>query len=267
MAYIRRRGDKEGSRVRIRQLALVAQELEPRIREIGRVFGLPVAYRDPGVGVFGLENALFAIGDQFLEVVSPRQPGTSAGRFLERRRGDGGYMVILQTRDLAGQRSRLERLGVRVVWETSLEDIATIHLHPRDVGGAIVSLDEAVPAASWRWAGPEWRRAVRTDVVSRIAGATLQAEDPAALSARWAQVLDAEAGFVGDGAYAIALEGGWLRFAKAKDDRGDGLAELELEGPDPARALEAARSLGLPSGDDFVNLCGTRFRLRPGAAA
>ena len=27
---------------------------------------------------------------------------------------------------------------------------------PRDVGGAIVSLDRPLPPASWRWAGPGW---------------------------------------------------------------------------------------------------------------
>ena len=40
-------------------------------------------------------------------------------------------------------RARAESAGVRVVWEASLEaeqgepEAATIHLHPRDVGGAI----------------------------------------------------------------------------------------------------------------------------------
>jgi hypothetical protein len=80
---------------RLRQVALVARELDPVVAALERTLGLAVAFRDPGVAEFGLRNALFPVGDQFLEVVSPTQPGTTAGRLLERRGGDGGYMVIV----------------------------------------------------------------------------------------------------------------------------------------------------------------------------
>src|SRR5207302_1544425 len=81
--------------------------------------------------------------------------GTTAGRRIDKRRGDGGYMVILQTANLRADRARLAALGVRIVWQVELDDIATAHLHPRDLGGAIVSLDQPVPPESWRWGGPE----------------------------------------------------------------------------------------------------------------
>ncbi len=100
------------------------------------------------------------VGDTFLEVVSPKQEGTTAGRFLERQGGDAGYMVILQTDESMDDfRRRMQRLGVRVVWTADHDDIRGTHLHPKDVGGAILSVDWASPAESWRWAGPEWRAA------------------------------------------------------------------------------------------------------------
>jgi hypothetical protein len=259
MAYLRRGAKETG--VRIRQLALVASDLEPAVDALCDVLGLEVCYRDPGVGVFGLHNALMVLGDQFLEVVSPLEEGTSAGRLLERRRGDGGYMVILQTRDLEAHRRRLARLGVRIVWETKLDDIATIHLHPRDVGAAIVSLDEARPPGSWRWAGPDWARIAPGGGVNGIAGAALQSDDPAGLAARWAEVLDREVRSGTDGDPAIALEGGALRFVVDRDGRGEGLAEIDVFAPDPERVLAAARRRGLAVGGASVDLCGTRFRL------
>jgi len=161
----------------VRQVALVARELTPAVSDLCAVLGLEVAFRDPGVAAFGLHNALMPIGQAFLEVVSPVRDGTTAGRFLDRRGGDGGYMVILQTDDLDADRGRLAALGVRVVWQTTLDDIATVHLHPRDIGGAIVSLDQPRPPASWRWAGPEWKTKVRTAVVSGLTGVTLVAVD------------------------------------------------------------------------------------------
>jgi hypothetical protein len=184
--------------MRIRQIALVARDLAPAVETLEQVLGVEVCFRDPGVGVFGLENALVSIGDTFLEVVSPVRDDASAARLLARRGGDGGYMVILQCEELEKHRRRVEELSVRVVWETALEDIATVHLHPRDVGGAIVSLDEARPPESWRWAGRRWEEKVHTEVVRGIVGAELQSADPAALAARWSQVLACPARGVGD---------------------------------------------------------------------
>ncbi len=61
--------------MRIRQIALVTRELAPVVETLEQVLAVEVCFRDPGVGVFGLENALFPIGDTFLEVVSPVREG------------------------------------------------------------------------------------------------------------------------------------------------------------------------------------------------
>ena len=124
--------------MRLRQLALVAKDLEPVVDDLCAVLGVEVAFRDEGIASFGLHNALLALGDSFLEVVSPIEPGTTAERQLDRRGGDGGYMVIVQVDgqdlDLEMERKRLADCEVRIVWEARLSDIATLHLHPRDVG-------------------------------------------------------------------------------------------------------------------------------------
>ncbi len=140
--------------MQLRQVALVARDLQAVVDDLCAVLGLEVCFHDPGVEEFGLHNALMPIGTSFLEVVSPQREGTTAGRLLERRRGDGGYMVIAQVDDLAAERKRIEELGVRIVWQVALPDAETIHLHPRDVGAAIVSFDQMRPPESWRWAGP-----------------------------------------------------------------------------------------------------------------
>jgi hypothetical protein len=136
--------------VRLRQAVLVAAELEPVAERLREELSLGDPFADPGVGEFGLENAVFALGDQFLEVVAPIRPGTAAGRYLERRGGDGGYMLIFQLDDLDAARARAADLGIRVVWQIDLPDISGTHLHPADMRGAIVSLDRADPPASWQ---------------------------------------------------------------------------------------------------------------------
>jgi hypothetical protein len=244
----------------IRQIALVARDLEPAVADLCAVLGVAVGFRDPGVAEFGLRNAVMPVGTTFLEVVSPARDDTTAGRFLARRGGDGGYMVILQTDELAAVRARLARHGARVVWEATLDDIATVHVHPRDIGGAIVSIDQPRPPASWRWGGPDWERSVRTDVVRRIVGAEIEAPDPPRMAARWAELLGLPAPRTHGTGATVALDGGVLRFVPA-GTRGEGLTALDVAAAAPDVALATARARGLPVSGRSVAVCGVRIEL------
>jgi len=215
--------------VRIRQIALVARDLDPVVQSLCARLGIDVGHRDPDVAFFGLHNAVMPVGSTFLEVVSPMREGTSAGRLLERREGDGGYMVMLQTDSLERDRARFARLGVREVFDVAEEDIAEVHLHPKDVGGAIVSLSEPRPADAWRWAGPGWRDHVRTEIVTGICAAELQDPNPAELAERWSRVLDRAALPAEEGTFEIALDGGSsVRFVPDRDGRGSGLGGFDV---------------------------------------
>jgi hypothetical protein len=236
--------------VRLRQVVVVARDIEPVVDEICHRLGLEVCYRDPGVGHFGLQNALMAVGDCFIEVVSPMREDTAADRYLERRGGDGGYMLMLQVDDLSNERRRVEEIGVRVVWEGRGDGISGMHLHPADIGGAIVSLDVPEPAESWGWAGADWRAHVRSDVVTGIAGAELQSDDPAALARRWSRVLGrpVEPG-VERGEPVVNLDAAAIRFVTAADGRGEGLSGFDLVATNTTHAGES------------ILLAGVRIRL------
>src|SRR5213080_4566992 len=249
------------SAMHIRQIALVARELAPVVADLTAVLGIEVGFRDPGVAEFGLHNAVMPVGQTFLEVVSPVREGTTAGRLLDRRGGDGGYMVILQTADLPADRARLAALGVRIVWQVELDDIATVHLHPRDLGGAIVSLDQPVPPESWRWGGPQWRAKVRTEVVRGIASVTIQADDPPRMAARWAEVLGLAAPRRADGASTLALSPGAIRFVPVADGRGEGVCAFGVTATNAERALAVARARGLPVSGRSVAVGGVRVEV------
>ena len=183
------------SDIRIRQICLVAHDLERIQHQLERVFGIAVAYRDPGVGRHGLHNILMPVGNQLLETVAPL-PGhhdTAGGRYLARRGGDGGYMVIMQVPEASypAYRGRVESLGVRIISEpgTGLEGTGGIQLHPKDVPGAIAefrwNMEEDREDGGWWPAGPDWQAAKHTDLVDAIVAAEIQADDPTALAARW----------------------------------------------------------------------------------
>src|SRR5438477_409168 len=179
-------------RVRLRQAVLVAEQLEPVADALRSALGLGEPFRDPGVATFGLTNAVFALGDCFLEVISPTRPDTAAGRYMARHGGGGGYMVIFDLDDLEGSRERAQAAGVRVVWSVDLPDISGTHLHPADMRGAIVSLDAARPPESWRWAGPDWEGRAGAGAPGRLLGVSVAAPEPEAARARWAEVLGAQ---------------------------------------------------------------------------
>ncbi len=171
---------------RVRQAVLAARELEPVLERLRSELGLAEPYRDPGVEYFGLHNAVFALGDTFLEVVSPVRSDAAAARLLERRGADCGYMVMLQVDDLAAARERARTAGVREVFEVALDDMDEVHLHPADMRGAIVSLSRPHPPAAWRWGGPEWER---RSAPLRVAGVRVAVRDPDAVAARWRGVV------------------------------------------------------------------------------
>lgn len=214
-------------RVRLRQAVLVAAELEPVADQLREVLGLGEPFRDPGVGLFGLENAVFALGDCFLEIVSPTEPGTAAGRYLERHGGDCGYMVMFDLEDLPAARARAAERGVRTVWEIDLPDISGTHLHPADIGGAIVSIDGSRPYGSWRWGGPQWTgRIADDDVPGRLAAITVAVADPASVAERWAHVLGVP--LADSDGPALALDGAEVCFTQATGGLAEGLVEVAL---------------------------------------
>ena len=240
--------------MRVRQIALVAEQLESVRAQFFQLLGLDADYADKGVAEFGLENSVMAIGDTFLEIVVPTQPGTTAGRLLERRGGDGGYMVLLQVDDLAPYHEHINALKVRKVWEADTPEVKAFHIHPRDISGAIVSIDQMTPPESWQWAGPDWEGR-KAKNVGYIDGVVLQAADPDAMAARWSEVLKAP---LAD--RRLAMAGSWIFFQEASDGRGDGVSGLSFAGCDIPALKQAAESLGLKWQNDSLALGGVQLQ-------
>src|SRR5215210_6653172 len=217
--------------LRLRQIALVAEDLDRVVDEFRTKLGVDVAFNDPGVATFGLRNAVMPVGNQFIEVVSPTREGTAGGRYLERRGGDGGYMVILQADQHGARRERVVDLGIRRVLEHQSDHYTIMQLHPGDTGGSFLEIDEQVGGEDmvdgpWEPAGPDWQRARRTDVVSGIAAAEIQSPDPERLATRWSEIL--ERPLVHAESLTIELDNAMLRFVDAADGRGEGLGGIDV---------------------------------------
>jgi hypothetical protein len=254
--------------MRLRQICLVAHDLDAQTTALNDIFGIEVGYRDPGVAVFGLNNIVVPVGGEFLEIVSPIQDGTAAGRYLERRGGDSGYMVILQTDDAARDRQHIIDMGIRMVWPIDRPNHVAGQFHPGDLGGILLSVESQPgvteihePMCDWPPAGPDWRDHVATDRVSAISGAEIQAADPPAMAAKWAEALQDDVTEAG-GFPGIRLADATLRFVPLTDERGPGLAAVDLLTTNRAEIVSAAKTHGYPATDNSVTLCGTVFHLK-----
>ena len=251
--------------IRLRQIALVARDLDPVVADLRTVLGLEVAHRDPVVADFGLHNAVLPAGHQFIEVVAPIRDGTAAGRYLERRGGDGGYMVILQCDDHGPVKARVDAIGVRKVIEQDSEHYRLMQLHPGDTGGSFLEIDVQVGGEAldgpWEPAGPNWQ-AARTGTVTGITAAEIQAENPPAVATRWAELLGLPVDATDEDAPMVLLDNAALRFVPAVDGRGDGLSGIDLGVIAPADVLAAAERRHLPVSDDTVTIGGVRIRLK-----
>lgn len=251
--------------LRLRQIALVAHKLEPIVEDLEAVFGLEVGHIDPGVGKWGLHNVLMPVGSQFLEIVAPTEEGTPGGRYLERRGGDGGYMVITQCDTHPPRRARVEALGIRTVLDRDSDEHKIMQLHPKDSGGSFLEIDWAEggedPAGPWPPAGFDWQKTVRTDVISAITAAEIQCDDPGKTAARWAEIIEQPLSRDGEGRETLQLENATIRFIKATDGRGEGLGGIDVTSVDGDRARAVARERGLVDDQGAIMIGGLRYYL------
>jgi hypothetical protein len=265
----RRRFKEAHMPIRLRQICLVAEKLAPVIDDFKAIFAVDVCFEDPAVATFGLENSLMPIGGNFLEVVAPIKENTAAGRYLKRRNGDGGYMVICQCDTHETQLARKARaaaLNVRIAWEHEGKAFHGMQLHPADTGGAFFEIDwdaKGEPEGHWTPAGgSEWISRMYTDVVKHYSAVELQSADPRGLADRWSSIAEIPLRRDSRGHFEMPLENASVRFVEATDGRGEGLGGVDIAVPDRTRVLTAAAARGCKVSDDQVMICGVRFNLR-----
>lgn len=254
--------------MKLRQCVFVCKDLESSAEELCDTLGIEVAYRDPSVGKWGLANVVCPTGHDFLEIVSPTQPGTSAGRYIERRKGDGGYMVILQVPDAVKERERITAMGVRAVEKKDLAEYKYTHFHPSDTAGVLLSIDQTIAPAGvdpklwWPPAAKDWQAHSRSTVTNGLAGVEIQATDPDAAAALWAKILNRPV----DGDIIRLDDDGEIRFVPIADDRGPGVSAFDVRVVDRDAVLKKARkrhhpAAHIPSSPAQIELCGCRINL------
>ena len=155
--------------------------------------GLNVCYRDGNVAKYGLENALLPVDTILLEVVAPFQPGTAAGRFLDKTGGRGGYMAIFCCDDPDERGRHAEKIGVRVANVIDHAPYHGVQLHPRDCRAAFIEFNHTEGSddilGPYPPAGPDWQKSIARDVTQALIGVEMQSPDPQGLAEHWGRII------------------------------------------------------------------------------
>ena len=253
--------------IQLRQICLVARKLEPVIQDLTAILGINRCFVDPGVGVFGLENTLMPIGRNFLEVVAPIEENTAGGRYLDRRNGDGGYMVSTQADNLESQQQVRQNAldnGVRVAHETVRDDWNLCQLHPGDLKAAFFEIEsDSHNDFQGHWhpvGGLGWEDKVKQDITVDYLGVELQSPDPLELAELWGKV--AGLNIARNGAeFSMDFNNATIRFVEAEDGRGPGLGGLDIAVANRDHILSEAENRDCFVSEDRVDICGTRWYL------
>ena len=257
--------------LRLRHICFVARDLAAVRQDLADIFGLSPCHSDPQIAAFGLDNVLIPVGTSFFEIVSPICEGTTAGRYLDRRQGDGGYMTIFDSDDLDDWRRHIAALGVREGALLEYDGFNAIQMHPRDTGGSLLEINHTAGGSdllgSYFPAGGGWQDHVRTGRVCGIAAAEIQSDDPEKLARRWASSLKrSDPAPVAKG-WHVEVDNAVIRFVKDVDGRGEGLGGIDLEVNDLNAIREAADRRGLRVRGDTILVGGVRCHLRNAAVS
>jgi hypothetical protein len=199
------------------------------------------------VAQWGLKNILVSVGGDFIEVVSPFQPGTTAGRLLEKR-GEGGYMIIMQTADAKARRAGIEKRGLaNVIFNYEHDGNHCIQYHPKGIkGGLMPELDSMATSREypdpvntrfgpWHACGKEYelysagmKRSSHLQLVGVECGLGQGDKDTEAAAKQWEEIF----GVIGNRngyEYGLEFTNAAMRFTKGKKTNGQGLRSITIE--------------------------------------
>jgi Glyoxalase-like domain len=234
----------------LRQVVLLARDLARSLDETRAFLGLRPGIRDEhGMAQLGFEHEVLAIDHTFVEVVSPLSPDSSSGRLLARR-GESGYMVVLQVADLDAVLARGAGIGLTPILHEVFEGNPMTQWHPRDLG-TLAEIDE-MRVAEWHFC-PALSDTGCTEVVADIVAVDIAVPDPAGYARRWATLLGLEPD-PDPAATQVRLGTGTLRFVPdhEHDGAGAGLGRVVLA-PGP-----------VVTADRRATLCGVEFAIAAG---
>ena len=133
----------------------------------------------------------------------------------------------------------------------------SLHLHPKQVGGAILSIDCMNPPSSWLWAGTEWEKDINKSLVSHLSGINIASPQPNSLLANWEKALGRKRSTEGS---SINLSGSNINFVMNNQSSSEYLSAFQIHTAKRSSVERRAEKRGFFK-DDNIHLGGIDFLL------
>ena len=128
---------------KVEHIALAVSDLETAIDHYTNVWGLELEHRET-VEDQGVEEAMFRLGESYIQLLAPLSPDTTVGKFIERR-GEGLHHIAYEVDDLTKALSSLKGSGVKLIDEeprAGSRGTKIAFVHPAGNRGVLVELVE-----------------------------------------------------------------------------------------------------------------------------
>lgn len=128
---------------RIDHVGYAVEDLDEAVAYHQRLYGTAVAHREH-VESDGVEEALLAVGESYIQLLAATRDDSPVARFLARN-GPGVHHVGYGVGDVAATLAELKAMGARVVDEhprPGSRGCTVAFLHPKGAMGVLVELVE-----------------------------------------------------------------------------------------------------------------------------
>lgn len=128
---------------KVEHIALAVSDLETAIDHYTNVWGLTLEHREV-VEDQGVEEAMFRLGDSYIQLLAPLSPGTTVGKFIERR-GEGLHHIAYEVDDIDAALGSLRDAGVDLIDQDprrGSRNTRVAFVHPKGNLGVLVELVE-----------------------------------------------------------------------------------------------------------------------------
>jgi methylmalonyl-CoA/ethylmalonyl-CoA epimerase len=129
---------------RIDHVGYAVEDLEEAVRYHERLYGAEVAHRER-MESDGVNEALLAIGDSYIQLLEATRDDSPVAKFLERNGGPGVHHIGYGVADIEATFNELKGMGVRLVEDhprPGSRGCTVAFLHPKHAMGVLVELVE-----------------------------------------------------------------------------------------------------------------------------
>lgn len=129
---------------KVEHIALAVADLDAAIDHYSKIWGLEVEHRER-VEDQGVDEAMLAIGDTYLQLLGPTSPDSTVGKFIEKR-GEGLHHIAYEVENLEATLADLKSKGVPLIDEAPRlggRGHMVAFVHPKGNHGLLVELIQA----------------------------------------------------------------------------------------------------------------------------